>query len=305
MTEALLKTGKHKVTAITRADSSNVVLEGVASKKVDYSNQESLVEALRGQDALVITMNVMAPPETQAKLIEAAATAGVPWVLPNDFGGDPLDEELGKDMILGPIKAKFHRQIEQLGKSSWICVANGFWYEFSLGGGANRYGFDFKDRTLTLLDDGKVKINTSTMPQVGRAVAALLSLKVLPDDESDKSPTLTSFKNKPAFVSSFTIDQEEMFESVLRVTGDKRSDWKITHTTAKEHFASGQELMKQGNMEGFGRLLYARGFFPASAAKTNGNFEVTHGLHNGILCLPKEDLDEFTKIGIEMSSEIY
>lgn len=250
-------------------------------------------------------MNVMAPPETQAKLIEAAATAGVPWVLPNDFGGDPLDEEVGKDMILGPIKAKFHQQIEQLGKSSWICVTNGFWYEFSLGGGPNRYGFDFKNRSLTLLDDGKVTINTTTMPQVGRAVAALLSLKVLPDDANDKSPTLTSFKNKAAYVSSFTISQEDMFESVLRVTGDKRSDWKITHTTAKEYFASGHELMKQGNMAGFGRLMYARGFFPASAAKSNGNFEVARGLHNDILGLPKEDLDEFTKIGIEMSSEVY
>jgi hypothetical protein len=244
-------------------------------------------------------MNVMAPPDTQTKLIEAAAAAGVPWVLPNEFGGDPLDTAMSRDTILSEMKAKFRDQIEQLGRSSWIDVVCGFWYEFSLGGGPNRYGFDFKNRSLVLLDDGKTKINTSTMPHVGRAVAALLSLKVLPDNESDKSPTLISFKNKPFYISSFTISQEEMFESVLRVTGDKRSDWSISHTTAKEYFESGQKLMKEGNMMGFGRLLYARAFFPGASA----NFGATRGLHNDLLSLPQDDLDTFTKEGAEIWSQ--
>ena len=257
------------------------------------------MEALRDQDVLIITMNVMAPPDTQTKLIDAAATAGVPWVLPNEFGGDPLDKAINRDTLLGDMKAKFRDQIEQLGKSSWICVTCSFWYEFSLGGGPNRYGFDFKNRSLVLLDNGKTRINTSTMPSVGRGVAALLSLKVLPDNEGDKSPTLISFKNKALYISSFTINQEEMFESVLRVTGEKRSDWTISHTTAKEYFESGQELMKQGNMAGFGRLLYARAFFPES----NANYEAVRGLHNNLLGLPQDDLDTFTKEAAEIWSQ--
>jgi hypothetical protein len=297
----LLKAGKHKITAITREGSSNVVPAGVIAKKVDYNNQSSLVGALKGQEVLIITMNVMAPPEEQTKLIDAAAAAGVPWVLPNEFGGDPLNVEQGKDTFLGERKAKYRDHIEEVGKSSWIAIATGFWYEFSVGGGPNRYGFDFPNRSLTLLDNGKVKINTSTFPQVGRGVASLLSLKILPDNKDDKSPYLASFKNKPAYISSFTIGQEEMFESVLRVTGTTRDDWKITHTTAKESFKSGQELFKQGNMVGFGRLLYSRGFF----AESSGNFGAEKGLHNDILGLPQEDLDEFTKIGIGMSSEVY
>lgn len=297
----MLKAGKHKITAITREGSSNVVPAGVIAKKVDYNNQSSLVEALKGQEVLIITMSVMAPPEEQIKLIDAAAAAGVPWVLPNEFGGDPLNVEQGKDAILGERKTKYRDHIEEIGKSSWIAIATGFWYEFSLGGGPYRYGFDFPNRSLILLDNGKVKINTSTLPQVGRGVASLLSLKILPDNKDDKSPYLASFKNKPAYISSFTIGQEDMFESVLRVTGTTRDDWKITHTTAKEKFQSGQELLKQGNMVGFGMLLYARAFF----AESSGNFGATRGLHNDILGLPQEDLDEFTKIGIGMSSEVY
>ena len=84
MAEELLKTGKHTVTAITRVDSESHLPEGIEVKKVDYSNPSSLVEALQGQDALIITMSVFAPQDQQAKLIQAAADAKVPCVLRND-----------------------------------------------------------------------------------------------------------------------------------------------------------------------------------------------------------------------------
>ncbi|KAK9365118.1 hypothetical protein V1509DRAFT_634244 [Lipomyces kononenkoae] len=297
ITEALLKTGKHIVTAISREDSSSLLPAGVKVAKVNYDDQSSLVAALTGQEVLIITMNVRASPDQQNKLIDAAATAGVPWILPNEFGGDPLDTELGKDTMIGAGKVKYRDYIEKLGKSSWIGIACGFWYEFSLGGGQERYGFDFKDRTLILMDNGTAKINTSTFPQVGRAVASLLSLKVHPDDEDDKSACLENYKNKPVYISSFTIGQQDMFDSVLRVTGTSLSDWKVTHATAKERFQSGQELFRNGSIVGFGRLLYARNFFPGST----GNFGAIKGLDNDVLGLPEEDLDEFTKVAIQMS----
>ncbi|QKX53183.1 uncharacterized protein TRUGW13939_00259 [Talaromyces rugulosus] len=295
ITQALLNTGKHTIIAITRQDSDNTLPGGVTVIKVDYNNQESLVEALKGQHVLIITMNVMAPPDTQTRLIYAAATAGVPWVLLNEFGGDPYDVEKGKDGIVGAMKVPFRDQIERLGKSSYIGLVCSFWYEFSFGGGSNRYGFDFEDRSLVIMDDGKTKINTSTMPQVGRAVASLLRLKTLPDDKDDKSPSLVDFKDKAVYISSFTVSQQDMLESVLRVTGTKLEDWKITHTTAKDYWKSGQEVFKTGDAAGFVRLLYARAFFPDDPE----NYERTRGLHNELLGLPQENLDEFTKIGME------
>ncbi|KAK9426917.1 hypothetical protein V1505DRAFT_381938 [Lipomyces doorenjongii] len=297
--EELLKTGKHKVTAITREDSASKFAEGVLVKKVNYDDQSSLVEALQGQDALIITMSVMAPPDQQTKLIDAAAAANVTWILPNEFGGDPLDLEMGKDTFLGVAKAKYRDHIDKLGKISWIAIACGFWYEFSLGGGPSRYGFDFKNRTVTLFDDGNTKINTSTWPQCGRAVASLLSLKITPDSEDDKSPTLTHFKNKCAYISSFTVSQNDMLESVFRVTGTDLQDWKVTKVPVKQYYKSGLEEFQKGNMIGFAQLLYSRAFFPESSA----NFGANKGLHNDVLGLPKEDFDEFTKIGVEMSRE--
>ena len=95
---------------------------GVEVKKVDYDDQASLVEALQGQDALIITMGIRAPPDQQTKLIEAAAEANVSWVLPNEYGYYSADPGLRKDIPLGEHHAKYREQIEKLGKSSWIAV---------------------------------------------------------------------------------------------------------------------------------------------------------------------------------------
>jgi len=299
-TEALFKTGKHKVTAITRSESTSKFPAGVEVKNVNYDDQSSLVEALQGQEVLIITMGVTAPPGQEAKLIEAAAVANVPWVLPNEYGSDPTNVELAKDLaLLSEAKTKSRNLIEKLGQSSWIALICSFWYEFSLAGTAVRYGFDFKNRSVVLFDDGKTRINTTTWPQCGRAIASLLSLKVLPDDENDKSPCLADFRNKFVYISSFNISQRDMLDSVLRVTGTREKDWKIEYQDVKERYKQGVEEFQKGNLWGFGQLLYSRLFFPDGS----GNYEATKGLHNDILGLPHEDLDEYTKIAVEMAKE--
>ena len=297
----MLKNGKHKITALTRAGSTNKMPEGVHIKEVDYSDQSSLVEALKGQDALIITMAVTAPPDQQTKLVEAAAAAKVPWVLPNEFGADGLNEEAGRDVFIGPAKKKVRDHIEELGTSSWIGIACSFWYEYSLAAGPNTYGFDFKNRTVTFFDDGTARINTSTWPQTGRSVANLLALKLLPHDDNDKSPCLAHFRNKFVYVSSFTLNQKEMLDSVLRVTGAGPTDWTVTHEPVKERYQEGAKQVQSGNRLGFAKMLYSRMFFPDQA----GLFEASRGLDNDKLGLPKEDLDEFTKVALHLVDSGY
>lgn len=295
----LVRGSKHKVTAITRADSTNKLPRGLHVIKVDYNDPSTLVDALRGQDALIITMAVTAPPDTEEKLVRAAAEAGVPWIMTNDWGVDYTNPDLARDTMLGERRHKVHRLVEELRKSSWISLVCGFWYEFSLGGSPARYGFDFANRSLTLFDDGTTKINHSTWEQCGRAVASLFSWKVLPNDASDKSPTISQFRNNYLYISSFLASQRDMFESVLRVTGASEKDWTISHEDVKERYKKGVEDMKKGNMEGFVRLLYSRVFYPDES----GNHEANQGLHNDLLGLPKEDIDERTKIAIERAEK--
>lgn len=263
------------------------------------ANLERSVEALKGQEVLVVTMGVTAPPEQQTKLIEAAAAAEVPWILPNEWGPDGENVQLGKDIFLGEKQSRYRALIERLGKSSWISIACSFWYEFSLSGGVDTYGFDIKNRTVTFIDDGEVKINTSTWPQCGRGTAGLLGLKVLPDDENDQSPNLAQFRNRFVYISSFLVSQKDMLDSVMRVTRTTLQDWKIRTEPHKERYESGVAEMKKGNRAGFARLLYTRVLYPDGC----GDFETSKGLHNDILKLPKEDIDEYTKVALQMAEE--
>lgn len=294
--DQLLKNGKHTVTAITRPNSTNQFDPKIKVSRVDYGGDDdtALVEALRGQQVLIITMSVTAPRDTTSKLVRAAAKAGVSYVLPNWFGHDIANDKLCDESMLTQFRDSITAEISSLGEISFFLLVCNFWYEFSLGGGPNRYGFDFKERTLVLFDDGNVAINTTTWPQCGRAIAHLLSLKELPDDEGDKSPTISQFKNRPVYISSFKLSQRDMFESVKRVTDTTDADWTITHESAQERWEGSQVAVKQGNWSVFTKMLYSRMFIPGS------DIDYKSELHNGILQLPVENLDESTAIGIRM-----
>jgi len=296
MAEALVATGKHTVTALTRPDSTSPIPAGVKSVTVDYTDKESLVAALRGQDALIITLAVTSPRETHSTLVEAAAAAGVPWILPNAWGVDStsvIDATLAEDVPGFGVQPVQREHIASLGVSSYISVSTGFWYEWSVAIPA-AFGFDFASRTATFYDDGKTLLSLSTWPQVGRAIVTLFSLPV--EKEEGSELCLADFRNKLIYIASFTTSQAEILESILRVTGDKREDWKIEYETSWERFEQGREAMKQGDRLGFARLLYARSMYPVPGV---ANTEKTHGLTNEMLGLQKEDLDEATKLAIE------
>ena len=122
-----------------------------------------------------------------------------------------------------------------------------------------------------------------------------MSLKVLPDDEHDQSPTLSQYKNQFVRISSFNVSQKDMLDSVMRVTNTTVSEWKISHEPSVERYKNGVEQMRKGNFIGFAQLMYTRVFYQDGS----GDFETSKGLQNDILNLPKEDIDEWTKIALQ------
>ncbi|GKU06016.1 isoflavone reductase family protein [Fusarium langsethiae] len=293
ITPALLQTGKHTVTALTREDSNSKLPDGVVAAYIDYNDEASIVAALKNQQFLIITMAPTAPRDTHRKLVQAAAKAGVPYVMPNGFMGDIEQVKLGDDILLGPAAKANRDEIEKLGMQ-WVTICCGFWYDYSLAGGEQRFGFDLDNRSVTFYDNGKTKNSTSTLSQVGRAVAKVLSLEELPVDEADDSLTLSNFLNKPVNIKSFVISQKDMFDSVKRVTNTSDTDWAIAYESTKKRYEEGMGLVKSGNMTGFSKLLYARAFFPEDPSDLSGK------AHNDLLGLPEESLDDATKAGIDL-----
>ncbi|RBR08302.1 hypothetical protein FVER53590_13196 [Fusarium verticillioides] len=293
ITNALLQTGKHTITALTRLGSTSNLPNGTIVAPVDYNDESTLIAALNNQQFLIITMAPNAPKDTHSKIVQAAAKAGVPYIMPNGYAGDIEQVKLGEDTLLGPIAKVNRDEIERLGMK-WITVCCGFWFDYSLAGGESRFGFDFDKKTLTLYDDGNVKNSTSTLAQVGRAVAKILSLKELPEDENDESLTVSSLFNRAVYLNSFVVNQRDLFESVKRVTGTSDADWIVTHESSKKRYEEGMLQVKRGDMSGFSKLLYARAFFPEDPSDLSAKAQ------NELLGLPREDLDEATKDGIAL-----
>ena len=288
---ALKEKSNFNITGITRADSSTALPEGIAVKKIDYDSHESLVAALKGQDVLIITLAISAPQDIEHKLIDAAAAAGVSWVLPNEFGSDNSKPTMHAPVLLFGGKTRYLEQVEKLGKSSWIGVVNNPWYEYSLGGGL--FGIDIKNRVARLWDDGNTKTNTTTFAQVGRGLAGLLSLPV---STTDSSPSLSDFKNKYVYISSFLTTQNEILASVQRVTGTSPSDWQVSYSPVEEAKKTGKEkFVKEGDFLGMIGYMYGTYF----SKGLGGNYQEKRD--NRVLGLHDEDLDEATNRTVEMT----
>ncbi|KAJ4396523.1 hypothetical protein N0V93_000743 [Gnomoniopsis smithogilvyi] len=297
-TKHLLATGIHYVTALTRAGSTSKIPDGVRRVEVDYTDEATLVNALQGQQFLIITLAGLVKGDPEKALINAAAKAGVPYVMPNSYTCDPLNEKLGEQQHIGAPFRAAKAEIERLGVSSWLALATGFWYEWSLvGQGEYRFGCGIKGRTMTFFDDGEEKITTSTWDQCGRAVAALLSLKWYPEDESDHEPAMDNWANNAVYIASFRVSQKDLFDSVKRVTGTTDSDWKIEHVSSEKRYQQALEKMRNGDLTGFSAQMYTRIFFP-----TGEGDHTKHSLANEALGLPEEDIDESTREGLRLDT---
>ncbi|KAG5746107.1 hypothetical protein H9Q69_009608 [Fusarium xylarioides] len=226
ITEQLLKTGKHAITALTRIGSTSKLPDNVKAIPVDYEDEKSLTAALKDQQLLIITLAVTVDPEVHHRIVRAAGKAGIRYIIPNIYAANVVIENQGAvdDFFPAAPPINLLKEIERVGVSSWILLVGGVWFDYSLPSGESFMGFDIDNRKATLFDDGEAKINTSTLTQFGRAAAAIASLKELPNDEDDKSPTIAQFCNKPVYLSSFYVSQKDILRSIQRVTNTTDAD---------------------------------------------------------------------------------
>jgi hypothetical protein len=301
ITESLIATGKHAITVFTRADSKNTLPDGVrAAVHVDYDDEETLVSALQGQQFLIITLSMHAAPDTHSKIVRAAKKAGIEHIMPNVYTCDIVlnNQDLGDEVMMRGMHAPVLEDMERQGVAYTVLVC-GLWYEFSLACPPDFLGFDIAKREVTLFDEGANKVNLSTWTRLGKSVASFLSLKLLPDDENDTtSVTVSGYRNKPLYISSFHTSQRDMLASLQRVTGTSDADWTIRKQSTDERIKQGREMAAQGNMSGVARVYFSRMF---SAKGQAAVFQ--EKLDNGVLGLKEEeeeDMDEATGRAVAM-----
>ncbi len=76
----------------------------------------------------------MALVQPHIKLIEAAAAAGVKWILPNGYGTDSANEQITKAVPFNAIKIAQRLRLEELTQThkelKWIGVVTNIWFDF-------------------------------------------------------------------------------------------------------------------------------------------------------------------------------
>ncbi|KAH7398618.1 hypothetical protein DE146DRAFT_497297 [Phaeosphaeria sp. MPI-PUGE-AT-0046c] len=286
---ALVENGKHELTALTRSESRGTLPGIVKCVQVDFSNQDLLVEALKGQEFLIITLAVTVAPGVHNDIVNAAVKAGVSYVMPNFYGCDIRNPKLGQETF-GAIIEQQITEMERLGMP-YISLACGTWYEWSMALGESWFGFNILERKVTFFDDGKTTVNVSTWPQCGRAVVALLNLP-----QSDTSPSLADWRNEPVYITSFSISQRDMLDSLHRILGTSDVDWEIKFEATSKRLQDGINEYASGMLTGIGKAMYARLFMRSQA----GEPDFPGGLANETLGLPAEDLDEATRVAVQM-----
>ncbi|KAM0697892.1 hypothetical protein Q7P36_002746 [Cladosporium allicinum] len=290
------------VKILTRAEStasfSNQSKTPILVQKGSYTNPSFLASAFQGIDAVVFALNFMAM-GVQGQMIEAAARAGVKWILPTEYAGDGLNEGMVEAVPLFHPKREARRQIEELSKEKecegvkWIGVATGPWVEASIQ--RSLFTLNPHSRTATLYPDAG-HFNTTTLPHAGLAISNLLSLPI--SNPSNPRASLSYYANNFLYTSSFHTTQQRIFESLQRATGTKEGDWEVERQkTIEEWEKTCREGMAKGDMMSGAGLTFAyymgegRGGDVEGEAKEDREVLGLEGV--------EEDLDEVIKRAVE------
>lgn len=126
--EALLRHDALNISVITRPSSTIDYPSKVIVKKGEYTDKSFLQSALQGQEVVVILLGFAGLPYQDA-VIEAAAEAGVKYVLPAEYGLDSANSKILNAAEVIQDKREVQKKIETLGMR-WIAVVTGPWIEY-------------------------------------------------------------------------------------------------------------------------------------------------------------------------------
>lgn len=273
--EQLLAEPSFTVTVLSRKSSKSTYSDRVQIVRVDDDmSTDSLIEALRGQDALVITM-AGSRVEEQFRLADACMAAGVKRIIPADFGScDSADDVTLKILPLYSGKKKVRDYVDELAAKpgstlTWTAFVCGHFFDYGLKHVLLR--FDIKKRKADILDGGDVKWSATNLATIGKATVRIL----LKEEET---------KNKLLYIQSFNTTQNEVLASFEKATGSK---WTTTHSSAQEVIKTNRQKADEGDPEAVEEIVSAHGIVAA-------NWEGKPTFANELLNLEKESLDEVT-----------
>ena len=241
MLNALVKSGKFKVTVVKRPSSSATFPDSVTVRTADYSSVDSVTAAFQGQDAVVSTIGT-AGLSGQNLLVEAAVAANVKRFLPSDFGCDLANPKTG---VLPVFKFKIdtHKALREAAAANpdftYTLVCNNAFLDWGL---EKNFLLNWKERKPTLYDGGESLFSATTLASIGQAVVGVLS-----------HPEET--KNRFVYVKDIDVSQNQLLAIAKKVDPGKTWEEPTLVDTAGIEKSSYESLAKgeitQSAMYGF------------------------------------------------------
>lgn len=254
MLRHLIAANRFKITVITRSESSSTFPEApsVTVKKGSYNDPAFLESAFKGNDAAFLSFSFTGTPE-QPKLIDAAAKAGVKWILPNEFASDGKVEKMVDDCPVLQPKREARKQIEKLGQTypglSYIAVATNPWINHAIHLGLLH---NVSERKAKISEDGG-RFNLTSLDRAGEGVTKLLTLPI--ENKENPRTSLQHYANNYAYLSSLSTTQRGALDAMQRITGTTDNDWTIETDNIAERIKKDKEAMAGGGDAAFGAMM--------------------------------------------------
>ena len=229
--ETLHGSGKFWVTALSRSGSKakSTLPSQIKVVEVDYDSHESLLNALRGQDAVVATLGSTAITQ-QHGLIKAALAAGIKRFIPSEFGSDSLNPQARRLPVYAR-KIKIQEELEKVCTSesgmSYTLVFNSAFLDWGLD---HAFIIDLKNKQAELRDGGDRPFSVTTLASVADAVVGVL-----------EHPEET--KNKAVRIHNAVVTQNQLIGMAEKNGSGK---FQVKNVRTQDELAWGYEELKKG-----------------------------------------------------------
>lgn len=167
----------------------------------------------------------------QKLAIDACIRAGVKRYIPNDWGSVTTDPEAAHLPFLVPMKQTQEYLTEKAEKNEieYTIFSVGAFTEYVVKG---IIGFNFAEKTIQLFDDGNGRFSTTSVANIGKAVAAAL-----------KKPEET--KNRNLFINDLVVSQRQL-ASLAKKYSPPGTQWTETSIDSKAQYDRLMKELEQG-----------------------------------------------------------
>lgn len=276
---ALLDAG-FTVTVLTRkgGNASKIPKNpNITIKEVDYTSVESLTPALQGVEVVVSTVGSEAL-GGQNPLIDAAVAAGVKRFIPSEFGSNLGNPNTAALPVFGA-KVSTAKYLEEVAAKNpqftYSLVYNGPFLDWGIAVG---FVVNAKARSATLYNGGDRPFSATTLPTIGKAVAAII-----------KKQAETA--NRAIYIQDVTTTQKKLVEYGKEKDG---KDWTTTVVDTEETRQASLKALQSGKAENLG-AIFTSFIFSAIFQEGYGG-EWSSQTDNELLGLPGLTEEELKKL---------